>query len=153
MTTPAATAATALERAVREDGPRVLATLIRHLGGDFELAEDALQDAYAAAVAVWPRDGIPAVPAAWLTTAARRRAIDRLRRGRALDERVRALEAIVERDGQRLVTDGPFAETKEILGGFYLIDVPDLDAALEWAGKMPNIAHGTVEVRPVQSFE
>ena len=56
-----------------------------------------------------------------------------------------------ERDGERLVTDGPFAETKEQLGGYYLIDVPDLDAALEWASKMPNIARGSVEVRPVRS--
>ena len=92
-------AAAALERAVREDGPGVLATLIRHLGGEFELAEDALQDAYAVALATWPRDGVPAVPAAWLTTAARRKAIDRLRRVRALDERLRTLEALAERDG------------------------------------------------------
>ena len=58
-----------------------------------------------------------------------------------------------ERDGQSMTTDGPFAETKEILAGFYLIDVPDLDAALQWAAKMPNIKHGTVEVRPVQTFD
>ena len=54
-----------------------------------------------------------------------------------------------ERDGQRLVTDGPFAETKVILGGFYLIDVPDLDAALSWAQRCPAAHHGVVEVRPV----
>ena len=53
------------------------------------------------------------------------------------------------RDGERLVTDGPFAETREALGGYYLIDVPDLDAALAWAAKMPNITYGSVEVRPV----
>jgi hypothetical protein len=56
------------------------------------------------------------------------------------------------RDGERVVTDGPFADTKEWLGGFYLIDVPDLDAALDYAAKMPNINYGTVEVRPVQEF-
>ena len=56
------------------------------------------------------------------------------------------------RDGETLVSDGPFAETKEILGGYYLIDVPDLDAALGWAAKMPNIAYGSVEVRPVMVF-
>ena len=55
----------ALERAAREDGPRVLATLVRHLGGDLALAEDALQDAYAVALATWPRDGVPEIPAAW----------------------------------------------------------------------------------------
>src|SRR5438128_2502996 len=43
------------------------------------------------------------------------------------------------RDGEDVVTDGPFAETKEVLGGYYLIDVPDLDEALKWARQMPNI--------------
>jgi hypothetical protein len=57
------------------------------------------------------------------------------------------------RDGEQLLTDGPFAETKEILGGYYIIDVEDLDTALGWAGKMPNIEYGTVEVRPVMSFD
>ena len=57
------------------------------------------------------------------------------------------------RDDERLVTDGPFADTKEWLAGYYLIDVADLDAALEWAAKMPNIAHGSVEVRPLMEFE
>jgi hypothetical protein len=57
------------------------------------------------------------------------------------------------RDGETLLTDGPFAETKEILGGFYLIDVEDLDTALGWAAKMPNIANGSVEVRPVMTFD
>jgi hypothetical protein len=51
--------------------------------------------------------------------------------------------------GERLLTDGPFVETKEHLLGFYLIDVPDLDTALDWAGKMPIVRYGTVEVRPV----
>jgi len=52
-------------------------------------------------------------------------------------------------DGKRLLTDGPFMETKEHLGGFYLVDVPDLDTALDWAAKMPVMRYGTVEVRPV----
>ena len=56
------------------------------------------------------------------------------------------------RGGERLTTDGPFAETKEILGGYYVIDVDDLDAALEIAARMPNIAYGTVEVRPIMDF-
>ena len=56
------------------------------------------------------------------------------------------------RDGQRLVTDGPFAETKEQLGGFYMLDCKDLDEALELAAKIPSAAHGTVEVRPIQEF-
>jgi hypothetical protein len=56
------------------------------------------------------------------------------------------------RGGQQLTTDGPFAETKEILGGFYMIDVDDLDQALALAAKMPNIEYGTVEVRPVLEY-
>jgi len=52
------------------------------------------------------------------------------------------------RDGKTLHTDGPFAETKEQLGGFYAIDVPDLDAALSWAAKIPSARFGTIEVRP-----
>lgn len=54
-----------------------------------------------------------------------------------------------ERDGQTQFTDGPFAETKEYLAGYYLVDCPDLDTALEHAGRMPNISYGSVEVRPV----
>jgi hypothetical protein len=56
------------------------------------------------------------------------------------------------RDGRTLTTDGPFAETKEGLGGFYLIDAPDLDAALAWAAKCPGSWYGSVEVRPVVDF-
>jgi len=56
------------------------------------------------------------------------------------------------RDGETLISDGPFAETKEGLGGYYLVDVPDLDAALQWAAKIPNGGYGSVEVRPVAVF-
>ena len=52
------------------------------------------------------------------------------------------------RDGKRLVQDGPFADTKEQLGGYYIIEVPNLDAALEWAAKCPAAPTGSVEVRP-----
>jgi hypothetical protein len=52
------------------------------------------------------------------------------------------------RGGQRQVQDGPFADTKELLGGMFLIDVPDLDAALVWAARCPAAATGSVEVRP-----
>jgi RNA polymerase sigma-70 factor (ECF subfamily) len=92
------TTAAPVEQAFREEGSRVLATLIRHLGGNFELAEDALQDAFAVAVATWPRDGVPANPGAWLTVAARRKAIDRLRRERTLADRVATLEHLMELD-------------------------------------------------------
>ena len=53
------------------------------------------------------------------------------------------------RDGQTLVTDGPFAETKEQLGGFYQLDVPSLDEALAWAKRVPSGEYGSVEVRPI----
>ena len=52
-------------------------------------------------------------------------------------------------DGRTQLLDGPFAETKEQLGGYYLIDVPDLDAALSWAARCPGARYGTVEVRPI----
>jgi predicted RNA polymerase sigma factor len=76
-------AAAALERAFRDERAAVLATLTRHLGGDLGAAEDALQDALADAAREWPRSGAPARPGAWLTVAARRRALDRLRREKA----------------------------------------------------------------------
>lgn len=55
------------------------------------------------------------------------------------------------RDGRRDVHDGPYADSKEELGGYYIIDVPDLDAALQWAALNPAAAYGAVEVRPVMS--
>ena len=54
---------------------------------------------------------------------------------------------------ERVVTDGPFAETREVLGGFYLIDVPDLDTALDWAARCPAAKYGSMEVRPVMEFD
>jgi hypothetical protein len=56
-------------------------------------------------------------------------------------------------DGKSQVLDGPYVETKEQLGGYYLIDVPDLDAALSWAARCPGASHGSVEVRPIWSME
>ena len=53
------------------------------------------------------------------------------------------------RDGQSQFTDGPFAETKEFLAGYYLIDCPDLDTALDHASRMPNVSYGSTEVRPI----
>ena len=52
-----------------------------------------------------------------------------------------------------MTTDGPFAETKEQLGGYYLIDVANLDEALDWAAKIPSSATGSIEVRPLMVFE
>jgi hypothetical protein len=53
------------------------------------------------------------------------------------------------RDGETMVSDGPFAETKEVLGGYYLIDAESLDEAIEWAARIPSARDGTIEVRPV----
>lgn len=53
------------------------------------------------------------------------------------------------RNGKRTVTDGPFAETKEQLGGFYLVDAKDLDEAISIAARIPSVKHGSIEVRPI----
>jgi hypothetical protein len=53
------------------------------------------------------------------------------------------------RDGRRQVSDGPFADTKEQLGGYFILEVPDLDTALDWAARCPAAAKGAVELRPV----
>jgi hypothetical protein len=53
------------------------------------------------------------------------------------------------RDGETQITDGPFAETKELLGGYYLLDAPDLDTVLKHAARVPNVHYGSVEVRPI----
>ena len=81
-----------LERAFRDDWGRVLAALIGYLG-DFELAEEAAQEAFTAAAERWPRDGTPESPRAWLVTTARNRAIDRIRRDRTLAAKLRLLDA------------------------------------------------------------
>ncbi len=57
------------------------------------------------------------------------------------------------RGGEPIVTDGPFAETREVLGGFDVIDVPDLDTALDWAARCSAAKRGTVEVRPIMDLE
>jgi hypothetical protein len=62
-------------------------------------------------------------------------------------------KSVTVKDGKTSVIDGPFAETKEQLGGFYLLDVKDEDEAIEWAVKCPGAKTGTMEVRPIQEFE
>src|SRR5437763_13730015 len=81
---PSVRARQMVDAVFRSDSRRVLATLIRLLG-DFDVAEDALQDAFAAAVERWPRDGVPANPRAWLISAGRFKAIDSLRRRARFD--------------------------------------------------------------------
>lgn len=56
------------------------------------------------------------------------------------------------RDGKTLTTDGPFAETKEQMGGYYMVDVENLDEAIKWAAKIPGAANGSIEVRPIWEF-
>ena len=81
-----------LEQAFRDQWGRVLATLIGFLG-DFDLAEEAAQEAFAIAARRWPVDGTPANPGAWLIATGRNRAIDRIRRDRTLAAKTRRLQA------------------------------------------------------------
>ena len=97
-------------RIFREESGRSVASLIRSFG-DIDLAEDAVQDAYATAVARWPVDGVPDNPRAWIVTVARNRAIDRLRRRRALHEHTEELARRVE---QELTAHGAIHVTKDI---------------------------------------
>ncbi len=57
------------------------------------------------------------------------------------------------RGGNTTVTDGPFAETKEVLGGYYLLECADLDEAIKWAAKIPTAKYGTIELRPLMVFD
>ncbi len=78
-----------------------------------------------------------------------------IRGGEALHSSDTATTIRVEggKGGNAVYTDGPFAETKEVLGGFYLIEASDLDEALKWAQQIPGAWHGSVEVRPVMEFD
>src|SRR5947199_250211 len=87
-----------VDRLFREESGRVVATLIRVLG-DFDLAEEAVQDAFARAIEVWPVQGVPRNPAAWITTTARNAAIDRIRRTRRLIEKTEQLRRDAEVEG------------------------------------------------------
>jgi RNA polymerase sigma-70 factor (ECF subfamily) len=100
----------AIERVFREESGRIIASLIRACG-DFDLAEEAMQDAFAVAIERWGRDGVPSNPGAWITTAARRKAIDRLRRDRTFEEK----RAQLERDeALRSMADGEVEDVHEI---------------------------------------
>ena len=68
--------------------------------------------------------------------------------GKELDEAVTA-RVVRLREGERIVTDGPFAETKEALGGVFFVDVPDLDEAVRLAALIPSAEHGSIEIRPL----
>jgi hypothetical protein len=68
--------------------------------------------------------------------------------GHELDAR-RTAKVVRVRDGERIVTDGPFAETKEVLGGVFVLDLPDLDEAIRLAALIPTAHHGSLEIRPI----
>ncbi len=76
----------------------------------------------------------------------------RIQGGAALQPTAAATTVRV-RDGKRLTTDGPFAETREQLGGFYLVEARDLDEAIAMAGNIPGARHGCIEVRPLMKFQ
>ncbi|MGH2985763.1 MAG: RNA polymerase sigma factor [Solirubrobacterales bacterium] len=98
-----------VDRAFRHESGRAVATLIRVLG-DFDAAEEAVQEAFLVAVERWPRDGVPANPGAWITRVARNRAIDRLRRERTLASKRSQLERLEE---LRVVDEGGLDEVGE----------------------------------------
>ena len=89
-------AASVLEAAIRDDWARILAGVFHVAAGDLQLAEDAVQDASIAALQTWQRDGVPSSASAWLITAARRKAIDRLQRGQTLTRKLVELQHQVE---------------------------------------------------------
>ena len=86
-----------IEQTFRNESGRVLATLISHLN-DFQLAEDVFQEALIVALERWPKDGVPRKPGAWITTTARRKAIDRIRRDNTFEQKQKILQALAEQD-------------------------------------------------------
>jgi hypothetical protein len=88
----------------------------------------------------------------WMTYSEELKNAGLMKAGDALQPTATAT-TVRERDGERITTDGPFAETKEQLGGYYLVDCKNLDEALAWAAKCPGAKNGSVEVRPVMVFE
>lgn len=103
-----------IEQTFRQESGRVLAGLISWLGGDFEMAEDGLQDALIVALERWPDEGIPRTPAAWITTTARRKIIDRLRRRRTLARKTEILAQEEARRAAHPLTGGEEADVNPI---------------------------------------
>jgi RNA polymerase sigma-70 factor (ECF subfamily) len=126
-----------LDAIFRREAGRCTATLIRILG-DVDLAEDAVAEAFAVAAERWPADGVPPNPGGWITTTARNRALDRLRRESTRDDRHLAAHRLHDPAG------APEEEDPEM---------PDLDAALEWAGKAATACEVGIEVRPTDGGE
>jgi RNA polymerase sigma-70 factor (ECF subfamily) len=107
-----AAASDVVERLFREESGRVVATLIRVLG-DFDLAEEAVQEAFVSALETWPSRGVPSNPAAWITTTARNRAIDRIRRRRMAQEKGEVLRRQVAIEAELAAADPDGAVTQE----------------------------------------
>ncbi|NUR59506.1 MAG: sigma-70 family RNA polymerase sigma factor [Catenulispora sp.] len=117
----------------REERVAILATLIRQ-AGDFQLAEDAFQDAFEAALAAWPRDGLPRNPSAWITVAAQRRAIDRLRRNRTMSDRAARLAELIRLQEQEHPAPGePSAIDDDRLRLIFTCCHPALDPSAQVA--------------------
>lgn len=68
-------------------------------------------------------------------------------------ESVKSATTVRVKNNETLVTDGPFAETKEVLGGFYILDCKDLDAAIEYAKQIPTASYGSIEIRPIMKID
>ena len=117
--------AVVLERAFREESGRIIAALVRAYG-DLDLAEDALQDALTTALQRWTRDGIPDNPAAWLMTAARNRAIDRLRRRATQAAKQGEIAASLEAEREMQMNDDPSAVTDDRLKLMFMCCHPAL---------------------------
>jgi len=80
------------------------------------------------------------------------KAVGAYRAGEALMP-AQTAKSVRVRDGERLVTDGPFAETREVLGGFYMLECETEEEAIELASRIPTAAHGTIEVRPIMTWD
>ncbi len=97
-------------------------------------------------------EGFEAMMAPWIAYDAELTEAGVLVGGNALEAAATA-RTVAVRDGESLITDGPFAETKEQLGGYYLLECADQDEALRWAAKCPGALTGRCEVRPIMSFD
>ncbi len=111
--TPSPAAHQLVDRLFREEQGRAVATLIRVLG-DFDLAEEAVQDAFIAAIETWPARGVPDNPGAWITTTARNRAIDRLRRRNRLSEKIETLGREATESALRTIDPGQAEDAMHI---------------------------------------
>jgi RNA polymerase sigma-70 factor (ECF subfamily) len=119
----------AVERAFRHSSGRALASLIRILG-DFDLAEDCVQDAFAVALERWARDGIPDTPEAWILSTARNRAIDRVRRERVLGSKLEALATLATLDDEEPMHELPDDRLRLIFTCCHPALAPDAQVAL-----------------------